>query len=111
MSGAQLVESAAAAALVLLAAGMLLAGVRLVCGPDPADRIVALDLFSVLVVGFLAALAVRTGEAAVLDVAIAYALVAFLGTVALARWRERRAMQRRGDPPADGAEEDACSTR
>jgi len=112
MIESQLVVRAADTALVLLAAGMLLAGFRLVRGPDAADRIVALDLISVLVVAFLAALAVRTGEAAVLDVAIAYALVAFLGTVALARWRERKAMMTGREPPAGGSgEEDECSPR
>ncbi|MCF8079512.1 MAG: sodium:proton antiporter [Desulfobacterales bacterium] len=91
MSESQIVHFAAGAALVLLALGMLVAAVRLVRGPDAADRIVALDLISVLIVAFLAALSVRTGHPAVLDVAIAYALVAFLGTVALARWRQRQA--------------------
>jgi multicomponent Na+:H+ antiporter subunit F len=97
MTDAQILQAAAGAALVLLALGMLLAGVRLVRGPDAADRIVALDLISVLIVAFLAALSVRTGHPAVLDVAIAYALVAFLGTVALARWRQRQAAARRED--------------
>ena len=96
MTMAQLVNHAAEATLILLAVGMLLAGIRLVRGPDPADRIVALDLISVLIVAFLAALSVYTGQSAVLDVAIAYALVAFLGTVALARWLQRRAARRPG---------------
>jgi multicomponent Na+:H+ antiporter subunit F len=96
MSEIQLVNQAAGAALVLLVLGMLLAAVRLVRGPDPADRIVALDLISVLVVAFLAALSVHKGHSAILDVAIAYALVAFLGTVALARWLQRQAAARQG---------------
>ena len=66
-------------------------------GPDPADRIVALDLISILIVGFLAAFSIYADEKSFLDVAIAYALVAFLGTVALARYRERLA-KKQGDP-------------
>jgi multicomponent Na+:H+ antiporter subunit F len=77
--------------LVLLTLAILLALIRLVMGPDPADRIVALDLISVLIVAYLGAVCVYTGEKAFLDVAIAYALIAFLGTVALARFRERLA--------------------
>lgn len=96
MTMARLVNHAAEATLILLVVGMLLAGIRLVRGPDPADRIVALDLISVLIVAFLAALSVYAGQPAVLDVAIAYALVAFLGTVALARWLQRRAARRPG---------------
>ena len=80
---------AALAALLLLAAGILLAFLRLVRGPQPADRIVALDLISVLVVAFLGAYSIYAGEPSYLDVAIACALVAFLGTVALARYLER----------------------
>ena len=74
---------------VLLLAGMLLAFIRLIKGPDAADRIVALDLISVLIVALLAVLAIDADETSFLDVAIAYALVAFLGTVALARFRMR----------------------
>ena len=69
-----------------------LACLRLVRGPQAADRVIALDLIAVLVVAFLAAYAIDTGNTSFLDVAIAYALVAFLGTVALARFllRSRR---------------------
>ncbi|MCB2147248.1 MAG: cation:proton antiporter [Deltaproteobacteria bacterium] len=73
-------------ALVLLVISMALAFFRLVRGPQAADRVVALDLISVLIVAFLAAYAVHAGDTSFLDVAIAYALVAFLGTVALARF-------------------------
>jgi multicomponent Na+:H+ antiporter subunit F len=79
----------------LLLVGAILAMVRLVRGPDRADRIVALDMFSLLVVAILAALAILTGESTYVDVAIVYALVAFLGTVALARFLERSAQRRR----------------
>lgn len=99
MSPSELVQAAAGAALVLLALGILVAGIRLVRGPDAADRIVAMDLISILIVAFLAALSVRTGHPAVLDVAIAYALVAFLGTVALARWRQRQAAAQGREAP------------
>jgi len=77
--------------LILLTLAILLAFIRLVIGPDPADRIIALDLVSVLIVAYLGAFAIYTGEKSFLDVAIAYALIAFLGTVALARFRERLA--------------------
>ncbi|MFO8085649.1 MAG: monovalent cation/H+ antiporter complex subunit F [Desulfobacterales bacterium] len=84
-----LLKGATELTLVLLLMGILLAFIRLLIGPDPADRIVALDLISILIVAFLAAFSIYTGEKSFLDVAIAYALIAFLGTVALARFRER----------------------
>ena len=83
-------------ALVVLLISVVLALVRLVKGPDAADRIVALDLISILIVAFLATESVYAGETSFLDVAIAYALIAFLGTVALARFL-MRSPQRKPD--------------
>jgi multicomponent Na+:H+ antiporter subunit F len=74
-------------ALVVLLISIILALVRLIKGPAAADRIVALDLISILIVAFLAAYSIYAGETSFLDVAIGYALIAFLGTVALARFR------------------------
>ena len=88
-------KMAAGGGLFALVFSMALAVVRLVRGPVSADRIVALDLLSVLVVGFVALYAVFSGQAAYLDVAAAYALVAFLGTVAFARFLERAAAAQR----------------
>lgn len=80
-------------AVLIVSAGI--AFVRLVAGPSAADRVAAFDLFSVLIVAFLAAFAVHAGQAYFLDVAISYALIAFLGTVALCRFLERSQEGRR----------------
>jgi multicomponent Na+:H+ antiporter subunit F len=79
----------AATALALLGASVLLVLVRLVRGPDLANRVVALDLLSVLGVGIAAAAAVVSGNAVYLDVALILALIAFVSTVAFARYAER----------------------
>jgi multicomponent Na+:H+ antiporter subunit F len=89
-----LVAFAGRFALVVLLVSIFLALVRLIKGPDAADRIVALDLVSVLIVAFLAAYSIFSGETSFLDVAIGYALIAFLGTVALARFLLRSAIRR-----------------
>ena len=81
-------------ALVVLLLSILLALSRLIRGPDAADRIVALDLVSVLIVSLLAAYSIFSREISFLDVAIGYALIAFLGTAALARFLMRSAMKR-----------------
>lgn len=93
VDGQALLQIVSRLVLALLIVSMALAFIRLVRGPQAADRVVALDLISVLIVAFLAAYAVHAGDTSFLDVAIAYALVAFLGTVALARFllRSRRA--------------------
>lgn len=77
------------AALSILGAAMLLAMVRLLIGPSQPDRIVALDLMAVSAAGFSCAYAVRTANPMFLDVAIVLALVAFLGTVAFARYLQK----------------------
>ena len=78
--------------LVTLGVALLFAFIRIVKGPTLPDRIVAMDLFGVLVVGVIVVLAGRSGVRATLDAAIVIALVGFLGTVAYATYVER------GDP-------------
>ena len=88
------VEIAGQFALAVLLISMILALVRLIRGPAAADRIVALDLISILIVAFTATYSVYSGETSFLDVAIGYALIAFLGTVALARFLLRSAIKK-----------------
>ncbi|MDJ0950891.1 MAG: cation:proton antiporter [Alphaproteobacteria bacterium] len=85
-------------AFALLMAAMLVAFVRLARGPSLPDRVVALDLVTVLAVAFSALFAIVSDNPAFLDVAIALALVAFLATVAFARFAERRKLQRDETP-------------
>jgi len=80
-------------ALAMLGAALFLAFARLVRGPSLPDRVVALDLLSTVAVGFTSAFAVVSGQLVYLDVAIVLALIAFLGTVAFARYTEK------GSPP------------
>ena len=74
--------------LVTLGLALLVAFVRLVKGPTLPDRIVAMDLFNVLVVGIIVVLAGSSGVRATLDAAIVIALVGFLGTIAYATYVE-----------------------
>ena len=78
--------------LVTLGIALIVAFIRLVKGPTLPDRIVAMDLFGVLVVGLIVVLAGWSGVRATLDAAIVIALVGFLGTIAYATYVER------GDP-------------
>ena len=101
IDGQTIVHTSGQLALLLLIVSVALAFIRLVRGPQAADRVAALDLISVLIVAFLAAYAVHAGDTSFLDVALAYALVAFLGTVALARFllrshRPDRDQQKKG---------------
>lgn len=68
---------------------LLLAFVRLVRGPTLADRVVALDLVTMIIVVILTLFGMAMDDSAYLDAAIALGLVAFLATVAFARYIER----------------------
>jgi len=57
-------------------------------GPTAPDRTVAIDILGIVVVGFAAVLAVQTGKEYLLNVAIAWALLSFIGTIALAKHLE-----------------------
>lgn len=102
IDGQTIVHATSQWALLLLIVSVALSFIRLVRGPQAADRIAALDLIAVLIVAFLAAYAVHAGDTSFLDVAIAYALVAFLGTVALARFLLRAHMPDRGQQKKGG---------
>jgi multicomponent Na+:H+ antiporter subunit F len=78
--------------LATLGLSLLVAFIRLVKGPTLPDRIVAMDLFGVLVVGLIVVIAGWSGVQATLDAALVIALIGFLGTVAYATYVER------GDP-------------
>jgi multicomponent Na+:H+ antiporter subunit F len=75
---------------VLVMLGVAFAFARLILGPTLPDRIVALDMMTVLIVSFCGLYAILSEDTAFIDVAIVLALVGFLATVALARFVERR---------------------
>lgn len=74
--------------IVVLSALMVL--FRVLRGPTPADRIVAIDIFGILVVGLCAILALATDRSWYLDIGIAWGLQSFIGTLALAKFMEGR---------------------
>jgi multicomponent Na+:H+ antiporter subunit F len=77
------------AAGAVLAAGMVMSFIRLVIGPTLADRVVAMDVLATMTIGALVLVAIISGTALLLDIALAIALVVFLGTIAMATTIER----------------------
>ena len=75
-----------ATALTLI--GLVAACVRLFLGPSRSDRVVALDLITVLLIAISSLAALRFDDAAYLDLGLTLALVGFLATVAFARYVE-----------------------
>lgn len=90
MSGFVTVVIGVGAVMALAAMGIV--AWRLVVGPTHADRIVALDVMAMAMVAAVGIIALRDGEAELLDVAVATSLIAFLSTTAVAWY-----IQRRGD--------------
>ncbi|CAN5653573.1 hypothetical protein BH20CHL7_BH20CHL7_04150 [soil metagenome] len=78
-------------AMGMITVSLVLTFLRLALGPNLMDRVVALELTATLVVGVIAATSIASGTPVLLDVAIALALVAFIGAVAFARYAERAA--------------------
>lgn len=76
--------------LALLSLGLVSVFIRLARGPYLPDRVIALDLISVIAMGFIVVYAVRFNQPAFLDVAIILAIISFLGTVAFAYYLEKR---------------------
>lgn len=75
---------------VLLGIGALVATVRAVRGPALVDRIVALDVVLLLLAGGMAAESARDGSTYLAAVVVVVALVAFAGTILVARFIEWR---------------------
>jgi multicomponent Na+:H+ antiporter subunit F len=70
-------------------AGMVLALLRLAKGPTPADRVVALDVMTIISISLIVFIATMAGRIIYIDVALVYALISFIGVVAVARYLER----------------------
>lgn len=95
--------SAALLVLVCAFAAIGLALVRIVRGPQHADRVVALDLLLAAGLALCIVASLLTGRTVFLDVGIGLALVGFVATIGWARLIERA--PRAGEPGA--AEGDA----
>jgi multicomponent Na+:H+ antiporter subunit F len=63
--------------------------IRLVIGPDIVDRVVAVDLLTIIAIAVIALLAHIANRYIYLDVALVYGLLSFLGVLAVARYLEK----------------------
>jgi multicomponent Na+:H+ antiporter subunit F len=75
---------AAAILAILIVMGMALA--RAVLGPTVYDRILAANAFGTLTVALIALLGFLTDRPEFLDIALVYALINFIGTIAVTKY-------------------------
>ena len=80
--------------IAVLALPLALAAYRMIKGPGYADRFVALDMLTAVVVSMSALTALATGRGAFLDIGLGAALVNFVSTCAIATFLERKGSAR-----------------
>jgi multicomponent Na+:H+ antiporter subunit F len=77
---------------------MALALVRALLGPSIYDRVLAANMFGTKTVLLLAVIAFLFGRPDFLDLALAYALINFIGVLAVLEFIRRRADNRMAEP-------------
>ena len=75
--------------LILIGAGIVLCLLRMIKGPSTADRAVAVDTSATVTTALLVLLGAIFKRYVYLDVALVYAVLTFIGAVAIARYLER----------------------
>jgi multicomponent Na+:H+ antiporter subunit F len=75
--------------LIFIGAGMFLCLLRILKGPSSADRAVGLDTFTTVTTALLILLGYIFKRVIYLDVSLVYAVLSFIGSVAIARFLER----------------------
>jgi len=75
--------------LIIIGAGIILCLLRMIKGPTTPDRAVAVDTVSTITAALLVLLGFIFKRYIYLDVSLVYALLTFIGSVAIARFLER----------------------
>ncbi len=72
----------------IVLAAIVLATIRAVLGPTVGDRVVAVDALTTITTVLMVLLGVFYNRAIFLDVALVYAILAFMGVIIVARYME-----------------------
>ena len=87
-------DTALIAATVIVLAGVLLVLYRVIAGATLHDRVLAVNVIGTKTIVLLALAGFLYGRPGFfLDIAMAYALINFIATIAVLRYMERRAMR------------------
>ncbi|MCC5918274.1 MAG: cation:proton antiporter [Cryomorphaceae bacterium] len=76
--------------LPVLSISVLLVFIRFIIGPGISDRVVALDLMITIGIAIITVVAMVSEKSSFLDIAMIFALIAFLGTIAFSFYLEKR---------------------
>ncbi len=75
--------------LIVAGVGAILCIVRMVKGPTSADRAIAVDTVTTIIVAVLVLLAFIFKRYVYLDVSLVYSIISFVGLIAIARFLEK----------------------
>ena len=78
---------------VMLAIAMAIILARLFSGPTLYDRVLAVNAFGTKTVLFLVCFALMVGETAAIDIALLYALINFIATIAILKFFRYRSLE------------------
>ena len=73
-------------ALVVQVVLLLLSALRAAIGPSLADRLLAIDLITTILIGVIIVLALMNENESLIDIGIALAALSFIATLALTRY-------------------------
>jgi len=73
----------------MIAGAILLSLFRLAIGPTLIDRVVALDVLTIVAIVLIVIFSYQAGRVLYLDVALTYGLLSFVSVLAIARYIER----------------------
>lgn len=92
------------AAIFAIAVTMMLALIRALLGPSVYDRVLAMNMFGTKTVLLVSVVAFVSGRPDYLDLALAYALINFIGVLAVLEFFRKRsnetAQEETGEPPS-----------
>lgn len=74
----------------ILTVSVILVFIRLFKGPEVVDRVIALDLIITIGIALITVYSIRSGQEILLDVAMIFALIAFLGTIAFSFYLDKQ---------------------
>ena len=95
-----------AAATAALVVAMLMALLRALLGPTVYDRVLAVNAFGTKTMLMIAVLGFLAGRPDFMDIALLYALINFIGTIAVLKFFRYGDLARPGGRPVSSGDED-----
>lgn len=81
-----MIHSVTVIAMIMIAISMAFCAYRLVKGPCVADRVVSLDTIGINLIAMVLVFSINQNTQVYLDVPLVIAIIAFLGTVSMAKF-------------------------